>query len=99
MLEADWDRGFAKSLGIFLNGETIPNPYPRGEPVTDDNFYIIFNAHHETLTFILPGSEWGQLWIKEHDTAGGLEDNPESFKAGSKIRVYARSMIVLRHAS
>jgi isoamylase len=96
MLDEHWDQGYAKSLGIFLNGENIPNPYPRGEPVTDDNFYIIFNAHHETLTFTLPGKEWGNLWIKEHDTAGGSE-GPEKFRAGAQIEVYARSMVVLRH--
>ena len=47
MAEEDWGHGYAKSLGIFLNGETIPNPNPRGEPVIDANFYFIFNAHYE----------------------------------------------------
>jgi isoamylase len=97
MLDEHWDQGYAKSLGIFLNGETIPNPYSRGEPVTDDNFYIIFNAHHETLTFTLPDRKWGQFWLKEHDTAG-REETSEKYRAGGRIEVYARSMVVLRHA-
>ncbi|MCA1785687.1 MAG: glycogen debranching protein GlgX, partial [Desulfobacteraceae bacterium] len=68
MAEEDWGQGVTKSLGVFLNGTTIPNPNPRGEPVTDDNFYLIFNADHEALQFILPGPDYGTLWIKEIDT-------------------------------
>lgn len=60
MAEGDWAQGYAKSLGIFLNGSTIPNPNPHGEPVTDKNFYMIFNAHHESLIFTLPGNGWGE---------------------------------------
>lgn len=99
MSEEHWGLGYAKSLGIFLNGETIPNPYPRGEPVKDDNFYVIFNAHHEALIFTLPGINWGTLWIKELDTNVGWLDNKESLKAESQIEVEGRSMVVLRHTT
>ena len=63
--------GYAKSLGVFLNGATIPNPNPRGEPVIDDNLYIIFNAHYEPLDFILPIPNGPEQWVKELDTATG----------------------------
>ncbi|MDV6345813.1 glycogen debranching protein GlgX [Nitrosomonas sp. Is37] len=99
MSEKDWGLGYAKSLGIFLNGVTIPNPYPRGEPVKDDNFYIIFNAHHEALIFTLPGINWGTLWIKELDTNVGWLENKESLKAENQIKAEGRSVVVLRHAS
>jgi isoamylase len=97
MAEEDWGQGYAKSLGVFLNGETIPNPNPRGEPVTDDNFYMIFNAHHEPLDFTLPRSDWGELWLKELDTEIGWIKNEESFKAGDRITAEARSLVVLRN--
>ncbi|MDZ7664712.1 MAG: glycogen debranching protein GlgX [Desulfotignum sp.] len=97
MVEQDWGQGFTKSLGVFLNGATIPNPNPRGEPVTDDNFYLIFNADHEALQFILPGPDYGTLWIKEIDTETGWLEEPPSLKAGDAIMVAARSLVVLRH--
>ncbi|MEJ2725125.1 MAG: glycogen debranching protein GlgX, partial [Deltaproteobacteria bacterium] len=97
MAEEDWGQGYAKSLGVFLNGAAIPNPNPRGEPVRDDNFYIIFNAHHEPLSFTLPGADWGELWLKELDTGIGWAEEEESFKAGDPIKVKARSVIALRH--
>ncbi|MDY0043070.1 MAG: glycogen debranching protein GlgX [Syntrophales bacterium] len=96
MAEEDWGQGYAKSLGVFLNGETIPNPYPRGEPVTDNNFYMIFNAHDEALKFILPGSEWGELWLKQLDTQEGWIEDEQLFKARDQITIEAFSLVVLR---
>jgi len=97
MAEEDWGLGFTKSLGVFLNGATIPNPNPRGEPVIDDNFYLIFNALHEPLQFVLPGSDYGAHWVKDLDTQTGWLEEQKLLKAGDTIRVAARSLVVLRH--
>ncbi|SDH10130.1 glycogen debranching protein GlgX [Nitrosomonas sp. Nm132] len=99
MSEKHWGLGYAKSLGVFLNGATIPNPYPRGEPVKDDNFYVIFNAHHEALIFTLPKTNWGALWIKEFDTDIGWLENEETLKAESQIKVEDHSVVVLRQVT
>ena len=32
MDDDDWANGFARSLGMFLNGERLPDVDPRGEP-------------------------------------------------------------------
>lgn len=98
MAEVDWEQGHVKSLGIFLNGAIIPNPNPRGEPVTDHNFYILFNAHYEPLNFTLPGTDWGERWVKELDSQTGWLEEDNSSKAGDRIEVEARSLVVLRHA-
>jgi glycogen operon protein len=97
MAEQDWGQGVTKCLGVFLNGATIPNPNPRGEPVIDDNFYLIFNADHESLQFILPGPDYGTFWKKEIDTKTGWLEEPPSLKAGEAIMVAARSLVVMRH--
>jgi glycogen operon protein len=97
MAEQDWGQGVTKSLGVFLNGATIPNPNPRGEPVIDDNFYLIFNAFHDALQFKLPGPDYGNLWIKEIDTETGWQEEPPTLKAGDAIMVAARCLVVLRH--
>jgi isoamylase len=97
MAEEDWGVGVTKSLGVFLNGATIPNPNPRGEPVIDDNFYLIFNAFHDALQFKIPGPDYGNLWIKEIDTETGWQEKPPTLKAGDTTMVAARSLVVLRH--
>jgi isoamylase len=99
MTTEDWEQGHAKSLGVFLNGATIPNPNLRGEPVIDNNFYIIFNAHHESLNFTLPGTKWGKQWLKEIETTVKQIEEAESFKAGDKLIVESRSIVILKHES
>ncbi len=96
MADEHWAEGFAKSLGIFLNGKTIPNPNPKGEPVVDDSFYIIFNAHHEAMGFALPDASWGEGWVKELDTDQGWIEGEETLEPGSRLQVGGRSMAVLR---
>ncbi len=99
MSEEHWGEDYAKSMGVYLNGGAIPNPNPKGEPVTDNSFYLIFNAHHEDLEFILPPETWGTTWKKELDTSTGWVDNEEILKPGQMLTVIARSIVVLRHAS
>jgi isoamylase len=68
MSEEDWDSGFAKSIGVFLNGDAIPDPDPRGEKITDDSFLVLFNAHHEDIAFTVPDRGWGDHWVVVLDT-------------------------------
>ncbi len=58
MSRGDWDVSFARSLQVFLNGEGIASPDPRGQPVVDDTFLLLFNAYDERLAFTLPGEDW-----------------------------------------
>src|ERR1039458_724530 len=37
MTDDDWSAGFAKSLTVFLNGNAISEPDPRGERIRDDS--------------------------------------------------------------
>ncbi len=99
MTEQEWKEGWAMSIGILLNGKTIPNPNPRADPIFDDNFYVIFNSYHEPLDFTLPPSVWGNSWVKELDTSVGWIEEGQACKAGDTIKVDSRSVVVLRDAS
>ena len=97
MSEEDWNTGFVKSLGVFLNGEGIVDPDSRGERIIDDSFYILFNSHHEPISFTLPTREWGRDWVKVLDTSEELpEEGEPKYRAGRKIQVHSRSLVVLR---
>ena len=97
MSEENWNQGFAKSIGVFLNGKAIAAPNVNGERVLDDIFYVIFNAHAEALSFGLPDARWGKRWVKIMDTAkGGLMDDEGAFAAGESLVVRDRSCVVLR---
>jgi isoamylase len=98
MTDENWNHDFAKSLAVFMNGKAINAHTFEYKPITDDNFYIIFNAHFDPLKFVFPGVEYGDLWIKIIDTAHIEEmDKGLTYKCGTDITVEGRSVIVLQH--
>jgi isoamylase len=98
MSEDDWDTGFARSLSVFLNGEAIREPDRRGEPVTDSQFWLLLNGHHEAMDFTIPDVGAGDRWEVELDTHAPLLDDAEqrSRKTGEPFKVEARSVMLLR---
>ena len=76
MTDEHWQEGFAKSLLLFLNGRAIHNRTRRGAAIVDDSFALLFNAHHEALTFTLPKRECGGRWSVELDTASATAGGP-----------------------
>jgi glycogen debranching enzyme GlgX/malto-oligosyltrehalose synthase len=97
MSDDDWAAGFAKSLGVFLNGEAIPGTDAQGQPIVDASFYLLLNAHHEPLDFCLPRRPWSRRWVKVLDTAEPLSQTRGPFyEAGESVRVDARSILLLQ---
>jgi glycogen operon protein len=92
----DWDAGFAKSVGVFLNGGAISEPDPRGQHIVDDTFLLLFNAHYEDITFIMPDDRYGQSWEIVLDTAAPFLEDRTNSKADEPVDVEARSLLVLR---
>ena len=102
MTEADWSDGDAKALMVFLNGDGIPEPGRRGEPVFDDSFVIAFNASEKNLKFTIPDEVYGEGWVVVLDThddeAGSVSffDDAVPFLPGLEFEVASRSTVVLR---
>jgi glycogen operon protein len=98
MTDDDWRAGFAKALGVFLNGKNTPSIDPKGEPVDDDSFLVLFNGHHERLDFRLPVElSWGRRWLKVLDT-NQPTDTEEVHSAGAVLPLEGLSLVVLRRA-
>jgi glycogen operon protein len=101
MSQEDWDKGFAKSLGVFLNGDAIPGVDPQGRPVTDDTFIVLFNAHYEPLEFV-PPERFGSEWSVVLDTADAMPPSVDPMPdqrlvvANEALKVEARSLVLLR---
>ncbi len=62
MTQADWGASYANSLAVFLNGQAISEPDPRGERIADAKFLLLFNAHSDPLTFTLPEASLAAGW-------------------------------------
>jgi glycogen operon protein len=94
MTQDDWAASDAKSLGVFLNGEAISEPDPRGEKITDAKFLLLFNAHSHSRTFTLPDARLAAGWQVVIDTA--LRDTAAALTPKSELEVSGRAVIVLR---
>ena len=61
---------------------------------------LLFNAHHEPVTFTLPESKWGETWSVVVDTREwAIEADNDPVKAGDSIEAEARSVVVLCRGS
>jgi isoamylase len=98
MTEEHWNNHFAKSLGVFLNGMGIHALGPKGEHITDDHFYVIFNAHYEPLEYKLPPEKYCVEWTKILDThENQIHEYGQTYGAEANITVEGRSIVVLHH--
>jgi isoamylase len=99
MTDKDWEVGYAKSLGVFLNGEALPDPDIHGRPVVDHSFYLMFNAWDQEIDFSLPDSGWRPSWRVVLDTAETAPPEPgappDRRPAGAVIRMTGRRMLLL----
>jgi isoamylase len=97
MAGRDWGTPYARAMMVFLNGDAITEPGPRGEPVRDDTFLILLSAHHEPVTFTLPGPKFGRCWSVALDTAAGrgAEGSGTEHRPGGQIVLAGHAMMVL----
>jgi glycogen operon protein len=99
MADEDWHRSHTNSFAVFLNGDALRELDDDGRPVRDDSFLLLFNAHHEPLTFTLPAASFGRRWDVILDTSAGLRLTPRILNAGENHTVADRTMLVLSRAS
>jgi glycogen operon protein len=95
MTHDDWGSGF-KFVGVFLNGEAIPEPDSRGERVIDDSFLLCFNANDNPIDFVTPDDDYAEQWTAVLDTSDASGTTGVVVKAGETITVPSRSVLVLQ---
>jgi glycogen operon protein len=97
MTEEQWNIGFAKAIGIFLNGEAIPTRGKQGERVMDDSFLLLFNAHYEAIEFMIPPGlrqwEWSAI---VNTTKPRFVERGKLYRGKLSIPVEERSLVVLQ---
>ena len=91
--QAQWDEPHARCVGMLIDGQALPDSDAQGRRQVDDDFLLLFNAHHEDLPFLLP--EVGGPWRVCLDTASAAGDVRLALPGGSRYPLRARSMAVL----
>jgi glycogen operon protein len=95
MKPEDWDAGFGRSIGMFLNGNGIRGTDTRGQRVVDDSFLLLFNAHDEGMDWVLPPEEFAPAWRLVIDTSG-VPELIESIPGGGSVPVASKGLVVLQ---
>ncbi|MFF2186934.1 glycogen debranching protein GlgX [Streptomyces sp. NPDC058155] len=97
MIQGDWQATDAKAMTVFLNGQAISEPGPRGERISDDSFLLMFNASAETLEFAVPvnhGSQW-RIVVDTSRPEGVPPGDGPKVDAAERITMIGRSLTVL----
>ncbi len=91
----DWQDSELRTIGMFVSGDPLRSPGPRGEQQRDTSFMLWVNASPRECEVTLPNNEWVQHGsvVLSTDPA-----NPDGLtvKAGQTITVSARSLVLLQ---
>jgi len=68
MSREQWEHEHARCLGVYLAGAALRDIDRRGRLLRDEDFLLLFNAHHENVPFVLPAIA-GDPWKALFDTA------------------------------
>jgi glycogen debranching enzyme GlgX len=95
MTERDWFDDRLHTFGMFVSGDPLRAPGPRGEQLHDSSFLLYFNAHGDPGKATLPLNQWvsaGEV-VLSTDPAHPIG---QRVTAGEVLDIEPRSMIVLR---
>ncbi len=95
MQPGDWESGFGRAIGVFLNGDGIHERDRRGEEIVDRHFFVLFNGGDEAVDFTIPTGGGDLEWEVIIDTAGRVDEEPR-VAGGSALPLAAKSVVVLR---
>jgi isoamylase len=89
-----WESGWAKTLGLMLNGQTLGTVDELGNPISDQTFLLLLNAHYQPVDFTLPPAPAECFWKCIVNT-GHLGSAFKSSPARKRIKLKERSVILL----
>ena len=80
MSDHDWNKTFARALGVLISGRGLTERDEYARLVEDDDLLLLLNAHDEEIRFTLPGGQWRSLL----DTSGQAVPQGESYLVKSR---------------
>ncbi len=95
--EKQWNKmSFSHCLGMYLAGSGIDEYDQRGERISDDDFLLLLNAHHEEVDFQLPDINNDRVWKVLIDTVhAALPPDIQTCKNGDVYSLQSRSLVLL----
>ncbi len=94
MTQDEWNASWVRCFGLWLNGHTLDEVNAIGEPIRDDTFLVLFNAHHEPMRFTLPQPRPGTTWEICFDTRSS-DASSRKLRSRKAYSLIDRSMVLL----
>ncbi|MGZ8201453.1 MAG: glycogen debranching protein GlgX, partial [Methylosarcina sp.] len=91
MSEEEWSQSFARCLGVYLSGEALDERDERNQPLLDNDFLLLLNAHDGEISFILPDFKADSYWSRVLDSTEPKASSGD-YKAGEPYSLKGRSM-------
>jgi glycogen operon protein len=95
MTDEEWNAGWVRCIGLLLNGRTLDDLNPVGEPIRDETFMILFNPHTEPIKFYMPVRE-GTAWELQLDSGFPDKEEKPVIGSGEAYEMIPRSTALLR---
>ena len=93
MTSEEWNHSHARCLGVFLAGGALDEYGATGVEITDDNFLLLLNAHHEPVSFPPPAYGNKMRWEVLLDTAQEIQGR--QYVAHGSYPLQGRSLALL----
>ncbi len=92
MSPENWSDPHARCVGALFLAAGFEEQDARGEPITDDDFLLLLNAHYESIEFRLPE---GAGWRAVLDTARQLDPGAAADEQLGRYVIRGRSLALL----
>src|SRR5712691_6744922 len=97
MTDEEWNKSYAKCLGLYLEGSATGEDDDKGEPVKDDDFVLLINSYYESIPFVLPALTPASSWRIAIDTSHPRirYNNSGQSRGTEKFLLQSRSLVLL----
>jgi isoamylase len=95
MQPEDWESGFGRTIGMFLNGQGIRGVDTHGGRIVDSHFLVYFNAHTDAVDIVVPPEERSPSWDLILAT-DAVPADAAPIEPGSTFSLEAHGLAVLR---
>lgn len=97
MTDTEWEDDWRRSIAVRLGGDALGELDRNGDPVTDNNLLLLFNADAEPIDFVLPTAGAGAGWEPLIYTAvSELPEDADPVPGGEIFHLDGRAMALLR---
>jgi isoamylase len=97
MAETTWFDERRHTLGMWIDGSNSQSRTRDGEVIKDHSWLLLLHSGESPVDVVLPGPEYGVTFDPKLDTStrDGSPANPGALKAGSRVTLPGRSLLLL----